>query len=444
MTASGVVWRLTTLLVVVVLPSTGCSDSSNAGGVDAAAVSVPEMRVLDGPRQGARFGASVSLGPDADGDGLGDLLVGAPYSSDPPSASEPGEAFLYSGTTGALLHMWRGSESGGEFGRCVVLGKDANGDGLGDVLVSEPFVNDGTGRACLYSGGSGEMLHCWDGEAPGGSFGLDCALGSDVDGDGRADVLVAARDLQYDCVDLDGERVCRTGRVYLYSGTTGSLAQRWDAPNRDFSRFGTGVAFAGELGAQWNVVVSEPGAGNDQGAMYAMSASDGSHVGAWQGSGAGAYFGTAIASGADADGDRVADLLVASDVYFGLGRVSLFSGATLSTTELEVWLEETDEWAFGAGISLGPDADSDECGDVLVGSEPRPGFVGRATLLSGKTGLPINVWEGETINDGFGGRVSLGPDINGDGRADVAVGAYNADAAGRMAGRVYLLVGAPE
>jgi hypothetical protein len=87
------------------------------------------------PENIGEFGGSVSGVPDADGDGCSDLLVGA--GEEGGGAEDAGRAYLYSGATGALLRTLQSPnvEINGQFGVSVSGVPDANGDGRGDLLV---------------------------------------------------------------------------------------------------------------------------------------------------------------------------------------------------------------------------------------------------------------------------------------------------------------------
>src|SRR5688572_11028833 len=63
------------------------------------------LQVLPGALPGDRRGWSVAGAGDIDGDGRADLLVGA-YHDDSPTVEKFGSVKLYSGLTGALLHVF--------------------------------------------------------------------------------------------------------------------------------------------------------------------------------------------------------------------------------------------------------------------------------------------------------------------------------------------------
>ncbi len=112
------------------------------------------------------LGNTVAGVPDTNGDGRGDLLVGMVRS---------GRALLYDGATGALLLTLTSPnvENGGRFGSTVAGVPDADGDGRGDLLIGarreEPgSTPEDTGRAYLFSGATGLVLHQFD--TPNGVF----------------------------------------------------------------------------------------------------------------------------------------------------------------------------------------------------------------------------------------------------------------------------------
>jgi len=68
-----------------------------------------------------------------DGDGLPDLLLGIPGHDG--VGTDAGAAQVRRGYDGALLHTWLGAAALDEFGGAADAAGDVNGDGHGDVLV---------------------------------------------------------------------------------------------------------------------------------------------------------------------------------------------------------------------------------------------------------------------------------------------------------------------
>src|SRR5262249_33709582 len=138
-----------------------------------------------------QFGAAVSGGRDADGDGVPDLLVGAPgISTQSPFLHNFAYVQLFSGASGQPLLTVTDPVVAEEFGTGVCLVPDADSDGLADVLIGAPsgLVFGDDGRIELRAGTTGAVLQTVHGTAH-QQFGTWLRPTSDVDGDGASDVL---------------------------------------------------------------------------------------------------------------------------------------------------------------------------------------------------------------------------------------------------------------
>src|SRR5438132_2447155 len=114
------------------------------------------IRSLDPPAQGGaeangRFGTAVANAGDVNGDGVFDVLIGAPGQ---------GRAYVFNGATGALIRTITSpvAETLPSFGFAVAGGRDVNGDGIPDFVIGAPQAG-GKGAAFVFNGANGTLLY---------------------------------------------------------------------------------------------------------------------------------------------------------------------------------------------------------------------------------------------------------------------------------------------
>lgn len=145
------------------------------------------------------FGQSVTLG-DLDGDGKAEIIVGAPYNDR--AASAAGAVFIYKGGSTPPTTPWlvlTGENANDQFGWSVAYVGDVDGDGYGDLVVGARLYGLGLlaaqGKVYLFHGGptmDAVADGSWAGVAKDDWFGNSVAGSGDVDGRGRPDILVGA------------------------------------------------------------------------------------------------------------------------------------------------------------------------------------------------------------------------------------------------------------
>jgi hypothetical protein len=145
-----------------------------------------------GDQVNQQLGWAVASAGDVDGDGLPDLIVGV--LSDATNGAGAGAAFVYSGRNGTPIWSWFGAAPGDGMGIAVDGAGDVNGDGRADLIVGiyrDDTQGTDAGRAIVYSGLDGTVLLDIFGaqmsETGGGVAGV-----GDVNGDGFDDVAVGA------------------------------------------------------------------------------------------------------------------------------------------------------------------------------------------------------------------------------------------------------------
>lgn len=183
-------------------------------------------------QEGGSYGWSIAWAPDMDGDGAADVIVGAPFEN-AGGREGSGRVYIYSGATGRYIRtLWSPSyQTQGNFGYSVAGVGDVNGDGRGDVVVGAPGESvgsspSGAGRAYVFSGENGQLIrvHRSGAEGVDGRFGTSIAAVGDSNGDGVQDILVGAPG------EASAQLHPSGGKAHLFSGGNGVGLRRISSP----------------------------------------------------------------------------------------------------------------------------------------------------------------------------------------------------------------------
>ena len=350
-------------------------------GVDASV-----LLTISGVGGAIAFGNSVAGVGDLNGDGHGDIAVGAPF-EDGPGLSR-GRIYVYSGIDGSLIRTFTGVVDGGRLGHTVASAGDANGDGVPDIAgcAFNSDVNGlNTGTVVVWSGATGSELQRHEGNDNNAHLGVSMSCVGDANGDGRDDLLVG------------GE----AGPVYLFSGATGSTLRTYSSPSSS-DLFGSSVAGLGDLtgdgfpevliGAPQNSVF-----GSSAGYARVLNGSTGQLIDEFVGDQVGNQFGYAVAPAGDHDGDGTLDYLVGapgSSQQNTPGYARVYSGANGAI--LRVFIGEDDSSRIGAAVTCLGDLHGDGSTEIVI-AEPDAGtpgvFSGQIEVFSGSApvcGAPAN------------------------------------------------------
>jgi len=413
------------------------------------------------------YGDSVATAGDVNGDGYSDVIVGASYYDS--GQTDEGRAYLYlgsaSGTSSVPAWTRESDQAGAGFGYPVAAAGDVNGDGYGDVLVGAngfDGAHSDAGRVYLYLGSAAGLATtpAWmmDGDQDFAGFGVWAATAGDVNGDGYSDAVVAA--WLYDNGETD------EGRAYLYLGSASGLASTpaWTAEgNQVGARFGYPVTTAGDVNRDGyaDVIVGAMFYDNNQADegrayLYLGSASGLASTPAWtaESDQVSAQFGRSVSTAGDVNGDGYADVVVGAHLYdngqTNEGRAYLYRGTATGLELNPAWVSESNQAdaRYGVSVATCGDSNGDGYADVLVGAELYTNGAtseGRAYLYEGSSlGLASTpAWTAESDQAGaqFGQVVATAGDVNGDGYSDAIVGAPNFDNTQFDEGRAYLYLG---
>jgi len=412
----------------------------------------------------AKLGWDVETAGDVNGDGYSDVIVSAPGFSNGQSAE--GKVCVFYGGPNDLpaSPSWQreGGQTLADFGADCAPAGDVNGDGYDDVIIGAPKYSNGQsfeGQAYVFYGSASGLPAnpSWTVDGNGGSYwmGGKVAPAGDVNGDGYADVLIAATNY--------GTAPISEGKVYLYLGGASGLATSpaWTREaNQESSRYGSALSTAGDVNGDgyddiiigtpfWNQTNSNEGMAQ----LFLGNVTGLATVPLWTIYGGLANYGfaTTVACAGDVNGDGYSDIAINGGN--GPSHVWIYHGGASGPDNVPDRQYDASTNTLGIGLFAAGDVNGDGYSDLIVGDEsadsgnPGNGDEGAAYLYLGSpSGLATSyasiVW-GEELDSGTYARsCNTAGDVNGDGFADVIVGdwAFDDDNAGSE-GKAYLYLG---
>ncbi|MFA6028182.1 MAG: integrin alpha [Patescibacteria group bacterium] len=442
-------------------------------------ISLGEASEFNGEAADNLASDSLSSAGDIDGDSYDDFLIGA-YGE-----GTNGAAYLIYGNSSLLTGenlsgvdaKFTGASVGDNAGASVAGVGDVDNDGYDDFIISADDFNSGAGAVYLYYGSSvrysgtasvNSASARFNGVAGGDSAGFFVAPAGDVDNDGYADFLIGA-----DGVDTGGSA---SGSVYLiygrssdYSGTTYSLGTFPEfIGEADGDYAGYSVFSAGDVDNDGydDILIGAMSADSGRGALYLFYGQNEDFTGDTDLSAANAkftgeasddYAGWTVSSAGDVNNDGFDDFITGTygngeggSAYLFYGDSVRYSGtASLSTASAKFTGEAVDD-AAGYFVAGAGDVDNDGYDDFLVGARSEStaaSAAGAAYLISGQSAEYSGTaslstagakFTGEAASDFAGTSVAGAGDVNGDGQADILVGASGASSSAGIAYLGYL------
>ncbi len=418
------------------------------------------LRTHDGVQTEDFHGFAVARLLDLTGDGVPDYAVSS-SNSRYGSLTGRGSVTVYSGADGSIVHIIPGDRAGMRFGWSISRLGDVNGDGVPDLVVGAPYDDRGgwhAGLVAVHSGADGRAIWRQAGLSgnpnpssgrpqEGSLLGWSVSFLDDLDGDGCVEVVAGAP---------TGDITNRVPAVFVYSGRTGALMSEL---NGDRS-FGTALCTLGDLDGDGagDLLVGAP-----KGLVSGMTAGYASVYSArlltrryalnapfliMAGDAPSRGLGRAVELLDDVDGDGRRDLMIAAERAYNIpgapalhSLVEIRSGRDGRVLRRHVGAQTDDD--FGAALRSVGDMNGDGKSEYAIGSPSRDGLNGFVQVFDGATG-DLRFERAGGPRERLGYAIDRVGDLDGDAGSEVLVGAPLADSRAVKAGRAYVLRSAPD
>jgi hypothetical protein len=366
---------------------------------------------------------------DVNGDGFADVVVGSPFIGG--NTGTGAIDVFQGGPSGAsAIAIAVGAPAGADpsFGATVASAGDVNGDGFGDVVVGAPGWFDGDASQATIALHFSGAVYVFLGSATGltspaveldapssaqsafAAFGNAVAGAGDVNGDGYADIVVGA-----DQTDA------ATGAAYVYlGGPSGISTQPMPLVAAGTSQFGQAVAGAGDLDGDGldDVLV----VGTNQVYVYRGTSSGPAA--------SPAVIAPPLINGAlsvalgDVNGDGFVDVVAGSEFATNTNTAFVYLGGPKGLTPTPLVLGATNGSQYSYAAAVG-DVNGDGFADIILSAGVLGGAQPSAYVYLGSSSGPSPMPYALTTPSGPPSLVNNAGDVNGDGFADVIVGGVN-------------------
>ena len=439
----------------------GGSDLGSAASVDLSDLDGTNGLVVNGIDADDQSGRSLGAAGDVNGDGIDDIIIGAPF-SDPGGVSGAGESYVLFGATGGFSASFDLSDLDGsngfvingvaadDFAGSAVNGAgDINGDGIDDIIVgatgADLYAVNERGKSYVIFGdvsigatGTVELSSLNDtngvvvnGDSADHYSGYSVSSAGDINGDGIDDFVIGAP-----LAEPGSPPQPAGGESYVIFG----------APN---------------IGASNPINISTLNSANG----FRLNGTDSNDSS-----------GRIVSAAGDVNGDGIADLLIAARFADGVGNnvpdsgesYVVFGASDVGSGNLDLSsLNGANGFVIngvaagdsaGGGLGGGGDVNGDGFDDIVIGAPyamdgdsatgvsyvifggSNVGSVVNFDLssLDGSNGL---ILPGVSESDFSGTSVNIVGDVNGDGFGDILIGANGVDPITNNEGASYLVFG---
>jgi hypothetical protein len=403
---------------------------------------------MEGGYPGERFGSSLGYLGEIDGDNTPDIAVGAPLAC-PANKSEAGSVYVVSVRIARALYRLDGQYTGDRFGTTLAVVGDLDGDKIADFIVGAPLGDvqglPDAGYVMLYSAKEGKLLDYYTGIEPGFRLGHSAAGLGDLNGDGFPDFAIGTPYAKYNGKENAGAVMIEISKSHPLKRTPIVVYGEGVGDN-----FGWSIAGIGDVNRDNipDILVGAPGLHSadtsDIGRIYVLSGENGTVLYKIDGKYAGYQFGFSVSGMDDINGDNLPDIIVGAPQTpplgdTNLGKAFVFSGK--DGTLIYEMVSSPPGSLFGYSVASG-DVDGDNRADIVVGDPGTYGGHGSVHVFSGRDGKRFLIFTNNPNRReeiGF----ALGPveDVNSDNRGEIIIGAAGAmNIEGKPSGRLYILI----
>jgi len=308
----------------------------------------------EGNQASANAGVSVASAGDVNGDGYGDVVVGAPLYDN----GQTDEGFIRI-ALGSIVGLsttitWESNVANDQRGTSVACAGDVNGDGYADIIAGSIQVG-GNGVASLFAGGT-SMVNTpsplLSGAQLNARFGRSVSSAGDVNGDGFSDVLVGAY--------FHDNPLTNEGQAYCFYGAPASINNAAPFTRIAGATFGRSVSSAGDVNGDGysDIIIGEPdgrrahvyhGTPNGPSAAPVRTYNEPGIQG----------FGYCVSTAGDVNGDGYSDVIVGSNA---VNQVHVYHGSAGGLPAGPSWTANAAP-ASGAGFGFSLSSAGDVNGD---------------------------------------------------------------------------------